>query len=110
MNSSLISRYLDLFILAYFLSFFFIFLFAASDNSSVLLCLQDFQVAAMEKFVEGASVPIVTLFTKEPNHQPFVMKFFNSPNAKVLLFSHIKIYSKKLLIFSKSKNKSHRKY
>ncbi|XP_057492745.1 protein disulfide-isomerase-like [Actinidia eriantha] len=46
---------------------------------------QDFQVAAMEKFVEGASVPIVTLFTKEPNHQPFVMKFFNSPNAKVIL-------------------------
>ncbi|GFY87485.1 PDI-like 1-1 [Actinidia rufa] len=46
---------------------------------------QDFQVAAMEKFVEGASVPIVTLFTKEPNHQPFVMKFFNSLNAKVIL-------------------------
>ncbi|XP_057496046.1 protein disulfide-isomerase-like [Actinidia eriantha] len=46
---------------------------------------QDFQMTAMEKFVEAASVPIVTHFTKDPSNQPFIRKFFNSPNAKVML-------------------------
>ena len=47
------------------------------------LCLQDFHVDALEKFVEESSVPIVTLFNKDPSNHPFVIKFFNGPNAKV---------------------------
>lgn len=38
---------------------------------------------ALEKFVEEASAPIVTLFNRDPSNHPFVFKFFNSPNAKV---------------------------
>lgn len=41
---------------------------------------------ALEKFVEEASLPIVTLFDKDPSNHPFVIKFFNSPNAKVTKF------------------------
>ncbi|KAF7130493.1 hypothetical protein RHSIM_Rhsim10G0129000 [Rhododendron simsii] len=47
---------------------------------------QDFQVDAMQKFVEAASVPIVTLYTKDPSNHPFLMKFFESPNDKVMAF------------------------
>ncbi|KAG7987008.1 hypothetical protein I3843_03G111200 [Carya illinoinensis] len=47
---------------------------------------QDFHVDALEKFVEEASVPTVTLFNKDPTNHPFVIKFFNSPNAKAMLF------------------------
>ncbi|KAF5480532.1 hypothetical protein F2P56_001273 [Juglans regia] len=47
---------------------------------------QDFHVDALEKFVEEASVPTVTLFNKDPSNHPFVIKFFNSPNAKAMLF------------------------
>lgn len=45
--------------------------------------LQDFDVDTSEKFVEEASIPVVTLFNKDPDNHPFVIKFFNSPNAKV---------------------------
>ena len=41
---------------------------------------------ALEKFVEEASTPIVTLFNKDPSNHPFVMKFFNNPKAKVTKF------------------------
>lgn len=41
---------------------------------------------AMEKFVEEASVPVLTLFNNDPNNQPFVIKFFYNPNAKVKFF------------------------
>ncbi|KAL2924238.1 Protein disulfide isomerase-like 1-2, partial [Bienertia sinuspersici] len=43
----------------------------------------DFDVAAMEKFVEESSIPTVTIFSKDPANHPYVIKFFNSPNAKV---------------------------
>ncbi|THG14312.1 protein disulfide-isomerase-like [Camellia sinensis] len=43
---------------------------------------QDFNVDALEEFVEEASTPIVTLFNNDPSNQPFVIKFFNNPNAK----------------------------
>ena len=49
-------------------------------------CFQDFNVDALEKFVEEASLPIVTLFNRDPSNHPFVIKFFNSPNAKVTKF------------------------
>ncbi|XP_054799237.1 protein disulfide-isomerase [Prosopis cineraria] len=47
---------------------------------------QDFHVDALEKFVEEASIPIVTIFNNDPSNHPYVMKFFNSPNAKAMLF------------------------
>ncbi|KAF8405710.1 hypothetical protein HHK36_007787 [Tetracentron sinense] len=61
---------------------------------------QDFHVDALEKFVEEASVPIVTLFNKDPNSSPFVIKFFNNPNAKAMLFLN---FSSELLDAFKSK-------
>lgn len=45
--------------------------------------LQDFVVDALEKFVEVASTPIVTLFNNDPSNHPFVVKFFDSPDTKV---------------------------
>lgn len=47
---------------------------------------QDFNVDTLEKSVEEASIPIVTLFNKDPSNHPFIIKFFNSPDAKALLF------------------------
>ncbi|KAH7861965.1 hypothetical protein Vadar_033134 [Vaccinium darrowii] len=47
---------------------------------------QDFQVDAMQNFIEEASVPLVTLFTEDPSNHPFLMKFFESPNDKAMLF------------------------
>ncbi|KAK8496268.1 hypothetical protein V6N12_003438 [Hibiscus sabdariffa] len=51
--------------------------------------IQDFNVEALEKFVEESSVPVVTLFNKDPSNHPFVIKFFNSPNAKAMLFANL---------------------
>ncbi|KAK9167498.1 hypothetical protein Scep_002689 [Stephania cephalantha] len=59
-------------------------LFKPFDELSV--DFQDFHVDALVKFVEEASVPTVTVFNKDPNNHPFVIKFFNSPNAKAMLF------------------------
>ncbi|KAI8029748.1 Protein disulfide-isomerase [Camellia lanceoleosa] len=47
---------------------------------------QDFDVNALEKFIVEASVPIVTVYDKDPSNHPFVNKFFNTPNAKAMLF------------------------
>nr|POF17272.1 protein disulfide-isomerase [Quercus suber] len=47
---------------------------------------QDFNVDALVKFIEEASLPIMTLFDKDPSNHPFVIKFFNSPNNKVMPF------------------------
>lgn len=44
---------------------------------------KDFHVDALEKFVEETSVPIVTIFNKDPSNHPYVMKFFYSKNSKV---------------------------
>ncbi|KAK9162285.1 hypothetical protein Syun_003187 [Stephania yunnanensis] len=59
-------------------------LFKPFDELSV--DFQDFHVDALLKFVEEASVPTVTVFNKDPDNHPFVIKFFNSPNAKAMLF------------------------
>ncbi|GAB2209296.1 hypothetical protein Droror1_Dr00026506 [Drosera rotundifolia] len=50
---------------------------------------QDFHVDALEKFVEGASIPTVTLFNKDPNNHPYVIKFFNKENTKAMLFLNL---------------------
>ncbi|ONK57628.1 uncharacterized protein A4U43_C09F2450 [Asparagus officinalis] len=47
---------------------------------------QDFNVEALENFIEVASVPIITTFNKDPANHPFVIKFFNSDNSKAMLF------------------------
>ncbi|MCD7456176.1 hypothetical protein HAX54_030791 [Datura stramonium] len=47
---------------------------------------ENFDVDAAEKFIADASVPIVTIFDKDPENQVYVGKFFNGPNAKALLF------------------------
>lgn len=52
-------------------------------SSNKATCLQDFIVDALEKFVEESSIPIVTLFNKDPSNHPFVVKYFDSPLAKV---------------------------
>lgn len=65
--------------------------------------LQDFNVDTLEKSVEEASIPIVTLFNKDPSNYPFTIKFFNSPNAKVsviTLFFVIQICKKLLWLQS----------
>lgn len=61
---------------------------------------QNFHVDALEKFIEEASMPIVTLFNKDPGNHPFVIKFFNSPNAKAMLFLN---FSSELVDAFKSK-------
>ncbi|KAK4353501.1 hypothetical protein RND71_029019 [Anisodus tanguticus] len=45
-----------------------------------------FEVNAAEKFIAEASIPIVTIFDKDPENQVYVSKFFNGPNAKAMLF------------------------
>ncbi|GJZ07741.1 disulfide-isomerase-like protein [Tanacetum coccineum] len=48
---------------------------------------QKFEVDDMEKFIDEASTPLVTLFDqKDPNNQPFVSKYFDSSDSKVMLF------------------------
>nr|GMC96557.1 protein disulfide-isomerase-like [Ipomoea batatas] len=47
---------------------------------------QDFDVDAMEKFINEASAPKVTVFDKNPDNYPYIDKFFRSKFAKVLLF------------------------
>ncbi|KAF3683619.1 Protein disulfide-isomerase [Capsicum annuum] len=44
---------------------------------------QEFDVDALAKLVEEAIIPTVTIFNKDPNNHPFVIKFFNSANAKL---------------------------
>ncbi|PHT76138.1 Protein disulfide-isomerase [Capsicum annuum] len=43
---------------------------------------QEFDVDALAKLVEEAIIPTVTVFNKDPNNHPFVIKFFNNANAK----------------------------
>ncbi|KAE8656327.1 Protein disulfide-isomerase [Hibiscus syriacus] len=50
---------------------------------------KDFNVEALEKFVEESSIPLVTLFNKDPSNHPFVIKFYNSPNHKAMLFANL---------------------
>ena len=46
---------------------------------------QDFHVDVLEKFVEEASVPIVTLFNKDPSNHPFVIMDIYSMNFDALM-------------------------
>lgn len=37
----------------------------------------------MEKFIAGSSIPIVTIFNKDPSNYEYVNKFFDNSNDKV---------------------------
>ncbi|KAE8666487.1 Protein disulfide-isomerase [Hibiscus syriacus] len=50
---------------------------------------KDFNVQALEKFVEESSIPLVTLFNSDPSNHPFVIKFYNNPHDKVMLFTNL---------------------
>ncbi|KAF8088456.1 hypothetical protein N665_0541s0021 [Sinapis alba] len=47
---------------------------------------KDFDGEALEKFVKESSIPLITVFDKDPNNHPYVIKFFDSPNTKTMLF------------------------
>ncbi|KAH0864302.1 hypothetical protein HID58_081513, partial [Brassica napus] len=47
---------------------------------------KDFDGEALEKFVKESSIPLITVFDKDPNNHPYVIKFFDSSNTKAMLF------------------------
>ncbi|KAG5379069.1 hypothetical protein IGI04_026911 [Brassica rapa subsp. trilocularis] len=47
---------------------------------------KDFDGEALEKFVKESSIPLITVFDKDPNNHPYVIKFFDSPNTKAMFF------------------------
>lgn len=48
------------------------------------MLFQDFNIDALEKFIEVSTVPIVTVWNSDPTNHPYINKFFESPDAKVL--------------------------
>ncbi|KAG8383885.1 hypothetical protein BUALT_Bualt04G0060700 [Buddleja alternifolia] len=46
---------------------------------------QDFDVDALEKFIEKATIPIVTVWNSDPSNHPYINKFFDAPDAKAFL-------------------------
>ncbi|KAE8682207.1 Protein disulfide-isomerase [Hibiscus syriacus] len=50
---------------------------------------KDFNVEALEKFVEESSIPLVTVFNSDPSNHPFVIKFYNNPHDKAMLFANL---------------------
>ncbi|KAH8508928.1 hypothetical protein H0E87_010897 [Populus deltoides] len=47
---------------------------------------KDFNVDALEKFIEESSAPIVTVYDDEPSNHPYIVKYFDSPLDKAMLF------------------------
>lgn len=47
--------------------------------------MQDFDVAALEKFIDASSTPKVVTFDKNPDNHPHLLKFFQSTAAKVTM-------------------------
>jgi protein disulfide-isomerase A1 len=45
--------------------------------------VQDFDVAALEKFIDASSTPRVVTFDKNPDNHPHLLKYFESTAAKV---------------------------
>jgi protein disulfide-isomerase A1 len=46
--------------------------------------LQDFDVSALESFIEASSTPKVVTFDKNPDNHPYLLKFFQGNAAKVM--------------------------
>lgn len=49
----------------------------------LVMDFEEFDTDALQKLVEEASIPTVTVFDKDPNNHPYVIKFFSSPTSKV---------------------------
>ncbi|GER35248.1 protein disulfide-isomerase [Striga asiatica] len=49
---------------------------------------EDFNLDALEKFIQDLSVPIVTTWNSDPSNHPYINKFFEGPNAKAMLFAN----------------------
>ncbi|GJN28712.1 hypothetical protein PR202_gb16869 [Eleusine coracana subsp. coracana] len=47
---------------------------------------KDFDVAALEKFIDTSSTPRVVTFDKNPDNHPHLLKYFQSSAAKAMLF------------------------
>ncbi|KAJ6920061.1 protein disulfide-isomerase [Populus alba x Populus x berolinensis] len=47
---------------------------------------KDFNVDAIEKFIEESSAPVVTVYDDEPSNHPYIVKYFDSPLDKAMLF------------------------
>ncbi|KAK8447416.1 hypothetical protein SEVIR_8G068800v4 [Setaria viridis] len=47
---------------------------------------KDFDVAALEKFIDASSTPRVVTFDKNPDNHPYLLKFFQSSATKAMLF------------------------
>ncbi|ONM26494.1 protein disulfide isomerase2 [Zea mays] len=47
---------------------------------------KDFDVAALEKFIDASSTPRVVTFDNNPDNHPYLMKFFQSSAPKAMLF------------------------
>ncbi|KAG6776092.1 hypothetical protein POTOM_019596 [Populus tomentosa] len=47
---------------------------------------KDFNVGALEKFIEESSAPVVTVFDDEPSNHPYIVKYFDSRLDKAMLF------------------------
>ncbi|KAF0894643.1 hypothetical protein E2562_001938 [Oryza meyeriana var. granulata] len=47
---------------------------------------KDFDVTALEKFIDASSTPKVVTFDKNPDNHPYLLKFFQSSAAKAMLF------------------------
>ncbi|KAH6765498.1 PDI-like 1-2 [Perilla frutescens var. hirtella] len=49
---------------------------------------EDFDIDAMEKFIQQSTVPIVTVWNADPNNHAYVNKFFEAPGSKAMLFAN----------------------
>ncbi|KAJ6306975.1 hypothetical protein OIU78_022140 [Salix suchowensis] len=67
-----------------FESFFCLRLFKPFDE--LFVDSKDFDVDALEKFIEESGAPIVTVFDDEPSNHPYIVKYFGSPLDKDSLF------------------------
>ncbi|KAG2556379.1 hypothetical protein PVAP13_8NG077800 [Panicum virgatum] len=47
---------------------------------------KDFDIAALEKFIDASSTPRVVTFDKNPDNHPYLLKFFQSSAPKAMLF------------------------
>ncbi|XP_047322378.1 protein disulfide-isomerase-like [Impatiens glandulifera] len=45
---------------------------------------QNFDLEALEKFIEESSVPTLVIFDNDPNNQVYLDKYFNTPSSKVM--------------------------
>ncbi|PIN17433.1 Protein disulfide isomerase (prolyl 4-hydroxylase beta subunit) [Handroanthus impetiginosus] len=47
---------------------------------------EDFEISALEKFIEESAIPTVTVWDSDPINHPYLNKFFQGPSDKAMLF------------------------